>query len=191
MPGASLFKLVKEIGRTLPDVEVTKTWGKPSLKVGGKMFVCIASHKSAEPDTLVVMMDFADRDALIEEDPRTYYLKEHYVRIRASSCGWRACIPTQFATSSWARTATSAARAGRSRPFLQPARHRRHAEADNPQVVTWRYPPTRTDRSRSRFCSFAGSTMCLRRAATAVSSNSWAHVIAVPESCAAIVTVST
>ena len=43
------------------------------------MFVCIASHKSAEPDTLVVMMDFADRDALVEEDPDTYYLKEHYV----------------------------------------------------------------------------------------------------------------
>ena len=43
------------------------------------MFVCIASHKSAEPNTLVVMMDFADRDALVEEDPGTYYLKEHYV----------------------------------------------------------------------------------------------------------------
>jgi len=43
------------------------------------MFVCIASHKSAEPDTLVVMMDTADRDALIAEDPDTYYLKEHYV----------------------------------------------------------------------------------------------------------------
>lgn len=25
------------------------------------------------------MMDFADRDALIEEEPDTYYLKEHYV----------------------------------------------------------------------------------------------------------------
>ena len=49
------------------------------MKVRGKMFVCIASHKSAEPNTLVVMMDFADRDALIEDDPRTYYLKEHYV----------------------------------------------------------------------------------------------------------------
>ena len=36
------------------------------------MFVCIASHKSAEPDTLVVMMDFPDRDALIAEDPDTY-----------------------------------------------------------------------------------------------------------------------
>ena len=73
------FKLVESIGRTLPDVEVTTTWGQPTLKVRGKMFVCIASHKSAEPDTLVVMMDFSDRDALIEEDPDTYYLKEHYV----------------------------------------------------------------------------------------------------------------
>jgi hypothetical protein len=49
------------------------------LKVRGRMFVCIASHKSAEPNTLVVMMDFADRDALVEDDPDTYYLKEHYV----------------------------------------------------------------------------------------------------------------
>ena len=75
------FTLVQSIGRTLPDVEVTTTWGQPTLKVRGKMFVCIASHKSAEPDTLVVMMDFADRDALIEEDPDTYYLKEHYVEL--------------------------------------------------------------------------------------------------------------
>ncbi len=75
----SRFKLVEAIGRTLPDVEVTTTWGQPTMKVRGKMFVCIASHRSAEPDTLVVMMDFADRDALIEEDPDTYYLKEHYV----------------------------------------------------------------------------------------------------------------
>jgi hypothetical protein len=73
------FKTVESIGRTLPDVEVTTTWGKPTLKVRGKMFVCIASHKSAEPNTLVVMMDFADRDALIEDEPDTYYLKEHYL----------------------------------------------------------------------------------------------------------------
>jgi len=73
------FKPVESIGRTLPGVEVTTTWGKPALKVYGRMFVCIASHKSAEPDTLVVMMDFPDRDALIEDDRDTYYLKEHYV----------------------------------------------------------------------------------------------------------------
>ena len=76
---ADPFAPVAAIGRTLPDVEETTTWGKPTLKVGGTMFVCIASHKSAEPDTLVVMMDIADRDALIAEDPDSYYLKEHYV----------------------------------------------------------------------------------------------------------------
>lgn len=79
MPRRNRFKLVESIGRTLPDVEVTTTWGQPALKVRGRMFVCIASHKSAEPDTLVVMMDFAARDALVDEDPDTYYLKEHYV----------------------------------------------------------------------------------------------------------------
>jgi len=65
MPHSSSFKTVESIGRTLPDVEVTTTWGQPTLKVRGKMFVCIASHKSAEPNTLVVMMDFAE--------PRRWY----------------------------------------------------------------------------------------------------------------------
>jgi hypothetical protein len=73
------FKNVEAIGRALPDVEVTTTWGQPTLKVRGRMFACIASHKSSEPNTLVVMMDFADRAALIEDDPATYYLKDHYL----------------------------------------------------------------------------------------------------------------
>ena len=60
-------------------MEVTRAWGQPALKVGGKMFACLASHKSAERNTLVVKMDFAQKDALIEEEPGTYYLKEHYV----------------------------------------------------------------------------------------------------------------
>jgi hypothetical protein len=79
MAPANTFKTVASVGRTLPDVEVTTTYGKPALKVRGRMFVCIASHKSAEPNTLVVMMDFAGRDALIADDPDTYYLKDHYV----------------------------------------------------------------------------------------------------------------
>jgi len=54
-------------------------YGSPALKVGGQMFACIASHKSAEPNTLIVWMDVAQRDALIAEDPDTYYLKDHYV----------------------------------------------------------------------------------------------------------------
>jgi hypothetical protein len=53
--------------------------GQPALKVHGKMFVCIASHESAEPNSLVVMMGFADRDALVEDDLATNYLKNHYL----------------------------------------------------------------------------------------------------------------
>ncbi|HEY7306815.1 MAG TPA: MmcQ/YjbR family DNA-binding protein [Bryobacteraceae bacterium] len=73
------FENVEEIARTLPGVEVSTAWGQPALKVRGKMFACLASHKSAEPNTLVLRMDFAHRDALIDEEPGTYYLKEHYV----------------------------------------------------------------------------------------------------------------
>lgn len=78
MPRSRSFKLVEAVARTLPDVEVSTAWGQPALKVGGRMFACMASHTSAEPESLVVMMDFAHRDALIAEDPDTYYLKEHY-----------------------------------------------------------------------------------------------------------------
>jgi hypothetical protein len=76
---ADVFGPVAAIGRTLPGVEETTSWGKPALTVHGTMFVCVPSHKSAEPDSLVVRMAIPDRDALIEEDPDTYYVKEHYV----------------------------------------------------------------------------------------------------------------
>jgi hypothetical protein len=66
------FEAVRAIGAALPDVEVTSAWGAPALKVQGKMFVCMATHRSAEPNTLVVRMD-------IDEDPVTYYLKDHYL----------------------------------------------------------------------------------------------------------------
>ena len=72
------FDMVRKIGLDLPDVEEGTMYGVPALKVRGKFLACMASHKSAEPNTLVVRMDFEDRDALIAEDPRTYYLKPHY-----------------------------------------------------------------------------------------------------------------
>src|SRR3954464_4384438 len=73
------FAAVEAIGRALPDVEVTTAWGQPALKVHGKMFVCIASHKSAEPNSLVVMKPLVNRNAPVEDDPGTYYLKGHYL----------------------------------------------------------------------------------------------------------------
>jgi hypothetical protein len=73
------FKKVRTAAAALPDIEETTSWGAPALKVRGKMFVCQAINKQAEPNTLVVRMDIAQRDALIDEDPAVYYLKDHYV----------------------------------------------------------------------------------------------------------------
>jgi len=73
------FDQVREIALGLPDVEESTTYGSPSFKVGGQFFACLASHKSAEPGTLVVRMDFERRNELIAADPNVYYLKEHYV----------------------------------------------------------------------------------------------------------------
>ena len=79
MPRTGGFALVEAIARTLPEVEVSIYWGQPALKAKGQMLVCMASHSSAEPNTLVVRMAIPDRDALVEEEPETYYLKDHYV----------------------------------------------------------------------------------------------------------------
>ena len=73
------FAAVREIGRALPDVEEGTTYGTPALKVNGKMFVCLANHKSAEPGTLVARVGFPQRDEMIATEPDTYYLKDHYV----------------------------------------------------------------------------------------------------------------
>jgi hypothetical protein len=73
------FDTVRDMARALPDVEAATSWGAPAFKVRGKMFACRAINKSAEPDSLVVRMDFHQRDELIAADPATYYLTDHYV----------------------------------------------------------------------------------------------------------------
>ena len=52
-------------------------YGAPALKVRGKLLACMASHKSAEPGSLVVRIGFDEREALIADDPRVYYVKPH------------------------------------------------------------------------------------------------------------------
>ena len=73
------FAGVRKLGLALPDVEQATMYGAPALKLRGHMFACMASHKSAEPNTLVVVVGFDQRDELIAADPNTFYLKDHYV----------------------------------------------------------------------------------------------------------------
>jgi hypothetical protein len=47
--------------------------------VNGKMFACPAINRSAEPNSLVVRVDFEDRNELIAAAPETYYVTDHYV----------------------------------------------------------------------------------------------------------------
>jgi hypothetical protein len=77
------FNTVREIGLALPDVEEGTAYGSPALKVHGRMFACLAVHRSAEPDSLVIRISFDQRDELIAAEPKTYYLTDHYVNYPA------------------------------------------------------------------------------------------------------------
>ena len=70
---------MRRIGLALPEVEEGKSYGSPALKVRGRMFACLAIHRSAEPNTLAVRIEFDRRDELIAAEPETYYLTDHYV----------------------------------------------------------------------------------------------------------------
>jgi len=73
------FSRVRALARSLPGSAEGTSWGAAALKIDGQMFACIPIHKSAEPGSLAVRVDFAQRDELLAADPETYYVKEHYV----------------------------------------------------------------------------------------------------------------
>lgn len=73
------FDTVRRIAHDLFDVEDSTTYGSPALKVRGKLLTCLAVHKSAEPNSIAVRIDFERRAELIAEAPDLYYLTDHYV----------------------------------------------------------------------------------------------------------------
>ena len=73
------FDTVRKIGLALAGVEESTAYGSRALKVRGKLLACIPVNKAAEPNSLAVRVDFDQRAELLETDPRTYYLKDHYV----------------------------------------------------------------------------------------------------------------
>ena len=80
-PPSDPFEVVKATGLTLPDVEATTRYdGSPVLKVAGVFMAGLATHASAEPDTLVVRADLDERQRFIEDAPETYYLTDYYRR---------------------------------------------------------------------------------------------------------------
>jgi hypothetical protein len=76
---SNAFEIVREVGLALPDVEVaTRYDGSRVLKAAGCFMAGLATHHSAEPETLVVRIDLEDRVGLLEDAPETYYVTEFY-----------------------------------------------------------------------------------------------------------------
>jgi hypothetical protein len=76
---AVTFETIRDIALKLPGVEESTAFGVPAVKVKGKLLACIPTHRSAEPESLLLRMSFDDRAELLATDPDVYYLKDHYV----------------------------------------------------------------------------------------------------------------
>ncbi len=80
MPRSTInFDTVRDIGLALPGVEESTAYGSPALKVRGKLMACVPTHRSAEPGSLVVRVDFDDRAELLAAAPDVYYVTDHYL----------------------------------------------------------------------------------------------------------------
>jgi len=73
------FERVRKLARDLPRVTFSTMYGAPALKLDGQLLACVATNKEAEPNSLVVRIDFFERDLRVANEPDTYYLKPHYV----------------------------------------------------------------------------------------------------------------
>ena len=79
MPPAKVtYDLVRKLALALPGVEGTTAYGSPAFKVRGAIMAGKPTNKHAEPDSLGIIIDFDQRDALIAEAPETYYITDHY-----------------------------------------------------------------------------------------------------------------
>lgn len=59
---------------TLPGVEQGTCYGTPALYVRKKFM----ARLKEDGDSVAIKLDFADRDVLLEADPRAFYLTDHY-----------------------------------------------------------------------------------------------------------------
>ena len=63
------------IGLKLPEVEVSTSYGTPSLKVRGKFMTRLRS----EDDSIVLLeVGFDEREMLMEAEPQTFHITPHY-----------------------------------------------------------------------------------------------------------------
>ena len=70
---------VQAIARALPGAVEGTSYGTPAFHVRKKLFVRL--HQSGE--SIVIMIDLAEREALMEIDPETCFITDHYLNYPA------------------------------------------------------------------------------------------------------------
>jgi hypothetical protein len=73
--GPVTFETVRQIAKALPGVEEGTSYGTPACKVRGKLFARL--HQDSV--SLVVRIDFAEREVLLAADSETFYITDHYL----------------------------------------------------------------------------------------------------------------
>ena len=68
------FATVRLAALALPNVEEGTAWGLPAFRTSKKMFLCFREDLKS----IVVRAPFEQRDAMIEEDPETFFTTDHH-----------------------------------------------------------------------------------------------------------------
>lgn len=68
------FETVRQLALALPEVEEGTSYGTPAFKVKGKTITRLRE----DGETLVVKIDFLKRDILMNAEPETFYITDHY-----------------------------------------------------------------------------------------------------------------
>jgi hypothetical protein len=69
------FESVRQMALALDNVTEGTSYGTPAFKVGGKLFARL--HQDGE--SLIIRMDFNQREDLLALDPDAYYITDHYI----------------------------------------------------------------------------------------------------------------
>jgi hypothetical protein len=73
--GPVTWETVRQLALALPGAEEGTSYGTPAYKVGGKLFARL--HQ--DDVSLVIKVDFEEREILMEADPETFYITDHYL----------------------------------------------------------------------------------------------------------------
>ena len=69
------YETVRQIALTLPGGEEGTSYGTPAFKVAGKLFA--RQHQDGE--SLVIRVDFEEREEIMNADPEKFYITDHYL----------------------------------------------------------------------------------------------------------------